>query len=627
MTDQKPPAQPAKPVSAAPVAPPAPKSPPLPQPPSPPRPAGGPPPLPKPNFSVTPPAQGKPTPKPPAPKSPPLPKPPASPKLAGLPKVQPPSALPSSPPKPQGSPVSPPSGNAQKGPDAPPSSTILQAPPAPKSTLASKLPQSQSQSPSLSLQQKTTLGAAGGATLPKPPTPPSGNSAELPPPPPVAEFKKSPLRFLPLVVALLLVLGIGYFVFSQFFAPRTARQTDGSTATPPGQTTVLTYWGLWEPTPVLEEALDEFESQNPGIKVNYIQQNSRDYRERLQTAIASGRGPDVFRFHASWTPMLRAELSEMPTTVYSPSEFQQIFYPIVSQQLRVNNAYVGVPLMYDGIALFYNREALRTANAQPPQSWAELKELASRLTIRSGGKIERAGLAIGTASNIDHFAEVLALLMIQNGADPSNPTSQQAVQALQYYTDFYTKDQVWDKDLPNSVLAFSRGEVAMIFAPSWRVHDIMAMNPNLSFGVTQVPQVSSTKVTYATYWAEGVNAQSRNKDASWKLIKYLSSPEALEKMYSEASTIRSFGEIYPRVDMADSLAENQYVAPYLADAPFAKAWYMNSFTHDNGLNDQVVKYYGDAINAVSQNGQSPSAALTTANQGIRQVLRQYNLTN
>lgn len=616
MTDQKPPAQPAKPVSAAPVAPPATKSPPLPNSPTPPKPAGGPPPLPKPNFSVTRPVQGKSTPKPPAPPQQ---------KTTGAP-AQPPRPLqPPGAPKPQGAPLSPPSGNTEKDPDAPPSSTILQAPPALKSTLALKLPQSQPSS--LSSQQKPTLSAVGGATLPKPPIPPSGNSAELPPPPPAAEFKKSPLRFLPLVVALLLVLGIGYFVFSWFFAPRTARQTDGSTTTPAGQTTVLTYWGLWEPTSVLEETLNEFESQNPGIEVNYIQQNSRDYRERLQTAIASGRGPDVFRFHASWTPMLRAELSEMPTTVYTPSEFQQLFYPIVSQQLRVNNAYVGVPLMYEGIALFYNREALRTANAQPPQSWAELKEIASRLTIRSGGKIERAGLAIGTASNVDHFAEVLALLMIQNGADPSNPTSQQAVQALQYYTDFYTQDQVWDKDLPNSVLAFSRGEVAMIFAPSWRAHDIMAMNPNLSFGVTQVPQVSSTKVTYATYWVEGVNAQSRNKDASWKLIKYLSSPEALEKMYSEASKLRSFGEIYPRVDMADSLAENQYVAPYLADAPFAKAWYMNSFTHDNGLNDQVVKYYGDAINAVSQNGQSPSAALTTANQGIRQVLRQYNLTN
>src|SRR5688572_12490249 len=162
--------------------------------------------------------------------------------------------------------------------------------------------------------------------------------------------------------------------------------------------------------------------------------------------------------------MMKAELSEMPNTVYSSAEFQTTFFPIAEQQLKLNGKYVGVPLMYDGLALFYNKEVFQTANVQPPKTWSELRELAKKLTVRSGTRIERAGAALGNSSNVDNFSDILGLLMLQNGANPGDPTSAKSVEALQFYTDFYTKDKVWDESLPNSTVAFARGDVAMIIA-------------------------------------------------------------------------------------------------------------------------------------------------------------------
>jgi multiple sugar transport system substrate-binding protein len=610
MTDQKTPAQPLTPPGSGAAVQPK-TAPALPKPPSAVKPVQAPPPLPKPNFSISSPAGQQSAVKPPAPLQP-RPVKPLQPQTApSSPQVRPISAQDLA--KPAAAPVA---QLGQSNADLPPTSSIRQA---------AKLPPTPGKPSGLS-----SVGA-GSPSLPKPPstTPPSTPPGQLPPPPKPAEFQKSPLRFLPLLIAFFLVLGIGYFLYSRFLAPRpTQTVNDPQTGRPTQQKadTVITYWGLWEPGRVLDETLKEFEQQNPGVKVNYQQQTYKDYRERLQTAIAGGRGPDVFRFHASWVPMLRAELSEVPATAYTPADYQQTFYPIVSEQLKLNNKYVGIPLMYEGLALFYNKEALRTANAEPPKSWTELKALASRLTIQAGGRMERAGLAIGNASNVDHFGEILGLLMLQNGADPLDPTSEKSQQALQYYIDFYTKDRVWDATLPNSTVAFARGEVAMIFAPSWRAHDIIALNPNLSFGVAQVPQVSSEKVTWASYWAEGVSSQSKNKEASWKLLTYLSSQEALLKLHSTASKERTFGQIYPRVDMANLLVEDEYSAPYLADAPFAKSWYLNTFTHDGGLNDQVLKYYEDAITETLTKGVKTEDALGTVAQGVRQVLRQYNLS-
>ncbi len=578
----------------------------------------------KPSASSIPP-QGKPVvtvPKPPAP--PPLPKPAFSvssqaPKPGPLPSQQ--SGQPNDAPK-------------------PPASSILQAPrttsPLPTPPLA---PPATVSSPGI---PRTTIPGtsiarplSSGPALPKPPTltqknPPDG---QLPPPPQVAEFRKSPLRFLPLIVAILLLVGLGSFLYSKIFGTQTSSPTTRQTNTT-GRTAqtqnkpqvVLTYWGLWEPTPVLQHVLTTFEEQNPGVKVNYQQQSYRDYRERLQTAIAAGKGPDIFRYHASWVPMLKTELSEMPTTVYTPTEFQTTFFPIADQQLKVNGKYVGVPLMYDGLALFYNKEIFQTANVQPPKTWSDLKDLAKKLTVRNGNRIERAGVAVGNAANVDNFADILGLLMLQNGANPTDPTSAKSIEALQFYTDFYTKDKVWDETLPNSTTAFARGDVAMIIAPSWRTHDIIALNPNLAFETAPVPQLGGTKITWASYWAEGVNAQSKYKTEAWKLLKFLSSQEALQTVYSDASKERSFGEIYPRTDMANLLADSPYVAAYLADAPFAQDSYLNTLTHDNGLNDQVIKYYEDAITSISQGKTTPDKAVVTVDQGTRQILRQYNLT-
>jgi multiple sugar transport system substrate-binding protein len=49
---------------------------------------------------------------------------------------------------------------------------------------------------------------------------------------------------------------------------------------------------------------------------------------------------------------------------------------------------------------------------------------------------------------------------------------------------------------------------------------------------------------------------------------------------------------------------------------------MSSFTHDNGINDQIIKYYEDAINTVLSSSDM-TKALETAKTGINTVLSKY----
>ena len=166
----------------------------------------------------------------------------------------------------------------------------------------------------------------------------------------------------------------------------------------------------------------------------------------------------------------------------------------------------------------------------------------------------------------------------------------------------------------------------MLFrSPSWRALEIKQLNPQLNFKLYPVPQLPGTNIAWATYWIEGVSKKSQNTQAAWAFIKYLSSQDTLTEMYNLVSQTRLFGEPYPRQDMASDLQQDVYLGAILSQALSAQSWPMASRTFDNGLNDRLIKYYQDAINAYHQN-LAEKNIIEALSQGVSQVLSQYGLT-
>lgn len=460
-------------------------------------------------------------------------------------------------------------------------------------------------------------------------TPASSSIAETVPSFRTSEAKTTkplPVKTIGLVVGGIVAVVVGViaikFVMGQVRNPQV-------TQTAQAKKVNLTWWGLWEPNEVLTSEIKDFQNQNPGVTITYAQQSVKDYRERLQSAFSRNQGPDIFRFHNTWVPMLAAQnlLSTVPSTVMSGSEYQTTFYPVVSRDMKTQGGMVGVPLMTDGLALFINKKALAASGKQAPTTWEELSQLGKDLTIRSvDGKIDRAGVALGSANNVDHFSDILALLILQNGGNPGVPNDPKNLvsDALTFYTQFLRIDRVWDETLPNSTYAFAIEKAAMMFAPSWRAFEIKQINPNLDFAVYPVPQLPGKPVSFASYWVEGVSKTSPNQDVAWKFLKFMSSKASLQKLYTSASSQRLFGEPYPRVDMSADVVNDPYIGAFIKQAPNTQSWYMSGRTFDGGINDQIIKYYQDAINSINTGG-SLTDALPPLTQGVSSVLTKYNI--
>lgn len=391
----------------------------------------------------------------------------------------------------------------------------------------------------------------------------------------------------------------------------------------------ITYWGLWENEAIIQPILADFEAQNPKIKVEYTKQSPRQYRERLQAAIARGEGPDVFRFHNTWIAMFRDELAPVPTSVITPTQFSSTFYPVASANLVAGTTIYGVPLMIEGLGLYYNEDLFAAAGVTPPSTWEEVVTIVPRLTVKSADSIVTSAIALGTTGNVEHFSDIVATMMMQNGVNLLSPTGKFAEDTMLFYRGFADPSNplyTWDDSLDNSISAFANGRVAMILAPSWRVFDINQMNPDLRFRVAPVPQLPGNTVSWASYWVEGVSAKSKYQEQAFVFLSYLTSRESATKLYTESAKTRLFGEPYARVDLAASIADDPFVGAYVRQAPDARSFPLASKTFDNGINDRLIKYLEDALNSLSQ-GSSPQEALTTVSSGFSQVLGSYGLTS
>ncbi len=394
----------------------------------------------------------------------------------------------------------------------------------------------------------------------------------------------------------------------------------------------LEYWGLWEPESVMNVAITDYERLHPNIKINYKKQSPIQYRDRLALLLAGNSSPDIFRFHNSWLPMLKDDLSPVPGSAYTTTAFQSTFYPVAQKDLYLNGRYYGIPLEVDTLLLYINNDIFTERGMVAPLLWQpDFIDAAKNLKVENGDLLIRGGAALGNAGNVTHWQDILALISLQNRADFGKYTDSSAKNALGFYTDFEKVDKVWDQSQDESKMAFARGNLAMFFGYSWDYFDIVEMAKNrntpLNFKVVPVPQLPGGNVNYASYWVEGVAKRSPHQQEAWEFLKFLSSKEELAKLYEAETKLRGFGEPYGRVDMAGLVADQPVVSVVLNQAKTAQSWYLDSLTWDGdtGINSRIGNYFADAVNSLLHGGQIESA-LDTVSQGIGQVLTSYGVT-
>lgn len=455
-------------------------------------------------------------------------------------------------------------------------------------------------------------------------------SQPLPPPPPPKEPSeaikstggRSPSFSVATVIKVvvgLLVIAVVLFLLFAVILPLFSKKTPGKAE--------LLYWGLWEDKSTIQPIIDDFNKKYPDIKIDYVRQDIKQYKDKLTARFQNNTGPDVFIFHNSWFPMFSAILLPLSTDTISKKEFEDSFYPVAQKDLIKNGAIYGIPTEIDTLALYTNTDIFQAAGAKVPQTWEDFTNVSRTLTvIDETGKIKTSGASLGAFDNIMHAPDIISMLFAQNGANIKSlsETPKNSSEALIFYTSFSTGDQrVWDATLDQSMLAFAKGNVAMYFGYSWDYFAIKAINPDIKIAIYPVPKIKDRNMTTASYWTAGVSSKSKYKKEASLFLKFLTSQETQAKLYSIESKTRAFGEPYARKDFADKLKDSVSY-PFVLQGNNATSSFFAADTYDNGLNSQMNAYLGNAIRSIlSSNSTSADTAVSTLSQGVSQVLKQY----
>jgi len=299
----------------------------------------------------------------------------------------------------------------------------------------------------------------------------------------------------------------------------------------------LEFWGLWDNSDDWEEVIKKFENktynfngQKINVSINYTKKDFSSYQEDLQKAKERNSSPDIFMINNNWLEKYVDELEPMEGNEAYAKEYDlldyadllDIFYPKTLMDVVYEDQLYGLPLFSDSLSLFYNKDLFEKAGiAEPPKSWTEFKNYVKKLTeLNNKDEIIQSGAALGTGGNISRASDILSLLIMQGGGrvvdnngiadinkevevNTSNGIEKRfpGKRAVEFYAEFSNpKKEIysWNLDQENSVTAFASNKAAMMIGYSYNIKNLLAINPDLNYGISPMPQLeNSTPVNFS----------------------------------------------------------------------------------------------------------------------------------
>ena len=145
----------------------------------------------------------------------------------------------------------------------------------------------------------------------------------------------------------------------------------------------LTFWSWLPTTDQSEEMIAAFEEQNPNIKIDYTRTEQDDYFEKLQVAMASGTGPDLFGLTTGpmkdqYAPFAE-DMNELAGEYWS--DWKDVISETAVEQCTTEDGTVaGMPLLVAGMTdLLYNKTLMDECGIEKvPTTYEELKDAAAK---------------------------------------------------------------------------------------------------------------------------------------------------------------------------------------------------------------------------------------------------------
>jgi len=385
-------------------------------------------------------------------------------------------------------------------------------------------------------------------------------------------------------------------------------------------------WGGTDQS-IVEELIDKFvtpELAGKGITAIY-EPIVDDFQKNLINTLSAGTAGDLFYMDIFWAEYVIKTGQVEPLDNYlAKSEVlnKDDIIPSLLDAFSFDGKVYGIPKDFNSLALVYNKDLFDIAYIQYPNendTWEDLENKIAKVVEAFGGEVAGIALApefarfgaIAYATGWEPFVDGKTNLM-----DPAFK------EAFKWYTGLKEKGlgvmpadvgQGWN----GGALAVEK--VAVAFEGAWILGFLRDEAPNLRYGATLLPKNPGTgqpgNLIYTVAW--GINANSQNKDAAFKVLEALTSPAAQQWVLERGLAIPS----------RKALADNPY---FEKDTPEAQA---NKIVFDGASTGYVkpfkFKEYGDkwmspiniALSEVMSGQKTVDEALEIAQEQLDELMK------
>jgi len=265
-------------------------------------------------------------------------------------------------------------------------------------------------------------------------------------------------------------------------------------------------------------------SAGKGIKATTLAVPFDAFADKITAAVPRGKGPDVFIYAqdrlGGW---IEAGNTVEPLDFFLDAPTKGRFLPTTLEAMTYGGSTYGLPLNFKVVTMIYNKKLVPA----PPKTSTELVQVAKKLTDKGSG---RFGLAYAYSDFYYHAA-------LMNGFggkvfDRSrNPTlnAPENVRSLEQLLKWQKTDGILPAE-PSSALIkslFNDGKAGIVFSGPWFLGEIAQ---GVSYGLAPLPILVEAGNKPMRPWmtVEGmfIAAPSKNKEAAYELIKYVTDLQA-----------------------------------------------------------------------------------------------------
>ncbi|WP_066424655.1 sugar ABC transporter substrate-binding protein [Anabaena sp. 4-3] len=283
-------------------------------------------------------------------------------------------------------------------------------------------------------------------------------------------------------------------------------------------------------TNYFQSLIATFETQNPGIKVNWVDVPWAAMENKILTAVSAKTPPDVVNLNPDFASQLAGRNAWLDLDAKVPAQARSSYLPNIWQASTLNGKSFGIPWYLTTRLTIYNTDLLKQAGiSNPPTTYAELAQAAQQIKEKTGKyAFFVTFVPQDSAEVLQSFVQMGVTLIDTQGKAAFNTPEGKA--AFQYWVELYKKGLLPKEALTqghrHAIDLYQSGETALLASGPEFLKTIANNAPKIAQASAIAPQITGdTGKKNVAVMNIVIPRDTKNPDAAVKFALFLTNDE------------------------------------------------------------------------------------------------------